>query len=99
MREREGEREESERERRRVSERERSEREKEWDYQVSICSGQVASLPGAETTSVLDLAEDEVFADLERHDADQPVVDEDPLAFGHDLKSKRNLFQELVQVH
>ena len=89
MREREGER---------GKERE-GRRERERDYQVSVSSGQVASLPGAETTSVLDLAEDEVFADLERHDADQPVVDEDPLAFGHDLKSKRNLFQELVQLH
>jgi hypothetical protein len=55
-------------------------------HQVCVSSWQVATLSGSEASSVLDLAEDEVFGDLQNEDGDEAVVDENALAGRHDLK-------------
>jgi hypothetical protein len=50
------------------------------NYQISISSWQVATLPGTEASSVFDFSDDEVVPDLLDNDRDESVVDEDPFA-------------------
>ena len=60
-------------------------------YQVGVSSGKVATLSGSEVSSVLDLSEDEVVADLLSEDGDEAVVDENALAWRHDLKQSKTI--------
>ena len=53
--------------------------------QVAVCPGEVAALPRAEVAPVLELADDEVVADLLGHHRDEAVVDEDALPGLHHL--------------
>jgi hypothetical protein len=45
-------------------------------YQVGVCARKIAALPGSKMSSVLDFADNEVFADFHGDDGDEAVIDE-----------------------
>ncbi len=64
-------------------------------HQVGVCAREVATLPGSQVSTILDLTQNKVIADFEDNDRDEAVVDEDPLARSQDLKLSNIVHQIL----
>ena len=55
-------------------------------YQIGIGAGQVAAFTRSEAAPVLNLAQNEVVADLQGDDGDQTVIDKNSPARSQNLK-------------